>query len=115
MVEDFADLMLVRVPNHPADARQLSQFLGSALGVAAGNQDTAAGIFATRPADSSSHILVRFSGDGTGIQHNHFSVVSARSAAQAAAQQVALQRGSVGLRGAAAEVMHKESGHRGVL
>jgi hypothetical protein len=64
---EIGDLRFMRIADHPLDARQRRELLGSALGVAAGDHDLRLGILTLHAADGSPRILVGSGRHRTGI------------------------------------------------
>ena len=66
--------MFMRVPDDLRDARQGGQLFGRALGIAAGDHDLCAGIFAVDSADGGAGVLIGGGGDRAGVQDDDFCV-----------------------------------------
>jgi len=111
----FRDLVLVGIAHDPANSRQGSNFFRRALGVAAGHQDLAAGVGAMNAADGGASILVGGRGDGAGVQHHYLRLARLLGPFQPLSTQLLLQGSPVRLGGAAAKVLHVETGHGAII
>ena len=109
------ELVLVGISDHQADARQRRQFLGSALRVAAGHQDSRFGIFAMNAADGGTRVLIGGGGYGAGVQDNDFGFDGSGGALHAAIEQLALDGCAIRLGRAASEVLHMISRHEVII
>ena len=101
----------MRIADDPGDSAEQSQFLWGALGVAAGHQDARAGVHAVGVADGLSRLGVRVARHRAGVHHDDVGRVRFGGAGVAALEQLTLDGGVVGLRGAAAEMLDVESRH----
>ena len=66
-LEKIGDLRLVRIADDEGNSRENRQFFGSALGVAAGDDDARGGIGGVEFADGVARLGICGGGDGTGV------------------------------------------------
>jgi hypothetical protein len=107
--------MLVRVADHLRNARQGSDFFRSALGVAAGDHDLAAGILAVDAADGGARVLISGRSHAARINYHYFGLSRGLGWLKPAVAELAFDSRAVGLGGAAAEVLYIETGHVSIL
>ena len=65
--DEVGDLRLVRVADHPGDARQRGELFGGALGVTAGDHNARGGILSAEVANGRAGLRVGGSGDRAGV------------------------------------------------
>ncbi len=109
------ELVLVRVSDDEAHARQRRQFFRSALRIAAGDQNSRLGIFAVNAANGGTRVLIGGGGHRACVQDNHFGLDGSAGALHAAVEQLALDGRAIGLGRAASEVLHMISGHSVII
>ena len=100
----FCDERFVAVADDRVDFGEGAEFLGSALGVAAGDDDADPGIFAANAAQVGAGLAVGFGGDTTGIYNHDVGVGGLGSRVKSAHAQAGGNGLTVGTAGAAAEV-----------
>src|SRR5579864_2364398 len=105
--------MLMGIAHHPGHARKSGDFLRSALGIAARDDDLCRWIFAMDTANGGAGVLVCCGGDSTGIEYDHLGLSGGVRRCKALIGQLALQGRSIRLGGAAAETLDKKTGHEG--
>jgi hypothetical protein len=103
--------MLVGISHHPGDTFQLSNLFRGALGVTAGHQNSALGIPSVDSPNDLAHLGVRGGRDGTGVQNCYGTIFQVRSFLKPSVKQLLLQRGAVGLAGAATKIEDVERCH----
>jgi len=103
--------MFVRIADDLGDAGDGGDFFGSALGVASRDDDLGVGILAVDAADGGAGIVIGGGGDGAGVEHDEFGAGDGGSAVESLLLELALDRGAVGLGGAASEILDVESSH----
>ena len=103
--------MLVRIADDLGDAADGGDFFGGALGVASGDDDLGVGILAVDAADGGTGIVIGGGGDGAGIEYNEFGFTRSGGGIESLLLELALDRGAVGLGGAASEILDVESCH----
>src|ERR1700752_2060173 len=101
----------MRIADDLGDAGDGGVFLGGALGVASGDDDLGVGILAVDAADGGAGIVIGGGGDGAGIEHDEFGAGGGGRARESLLLKLALDRGAVGLGGAASEILDVESCH----
>ena len=89
--------------------------MGSALGIATGNQDLAVWIFAMDASNGGPSVMIRRGGHGTGIEDYNIGQVGIPGTAKPAIFELSLDRRSVGLRRATAEVLYIKAGHKSII
>jgi len=107
--------MLVGIAHYPTHPGDRGQFFRRPLRVATSNENAAAGVFPAHATDRGPCVLVRAFRDSAGIEDNHFGVAHCGSSLQPALQELVLERGAVGLGGAAAKILYVEAGHAPIL
>ena len=107
--------MLVGIADHHANTGQRRQLSGRALCVAACHQNPCRRILTMDAANGGARVLVCRCGHGAGIQDYNFGRVGIARAFQAAIEQLALNRGAIGLRRATAEILHVIRRHQLII
>jgi hypothetical protein len=105
------DLLLVAVANDGEDAGQRRNFLGSALGVAAGDDDADARILTLGAADIGAGVPVRFGGDGAGVHHDDIGMLGIDGRGGTEAFQLCGDGVAVRLTGATTEIFYMKTIH----
>ena len=118
--DQFGDLRLMRIAYHPFDAGHCGQFVGRALRVAAGHQDTRGGILAMHAADGLAHVVIGRPSDRAGVEDHQIGLAALPGGFQPLGGEQRFQRRAIGLGRAAAEVLNEEFPHvssiiRGVI
>ena len=115
--DQLGNLCLMGITNHPFDAVHLREFIGRALGVAAGYENAGGGIFAADTADGGPRIVVRGRSDRAGVQDDDIGCFAGWREGKSASGDLGFERGAIGLCGAASEVLHEElpMGHMLIL
>jgi hypothetical protein len=111
---DFRELMFVRVADYGGDAGQGGDFLGRALGVASGDDNSCQWVLALHTADGGAGVLIRRIRNGAGVQ-NYQVGLGGRGRRQAASFELSCESGAIGLGGAASEVLYVIRGHRTIV
>lgn len=83
--------------------------------IATRHQYPGVGIFAVDAANGGANILVGRRGHRAGIEDDHFGIGGTAGALHAVREQLALDGRAVGLRRAAAEVLHVIAGHKKII
>ena len=104
-------MRLVRIADDPRDAGEGGQFFWSTLGVASGDDDADGGVGGVKFSDGVAGLGVGGSGDGAGVDDDDVGSGGRGGSGAAAVEQLALEGGAVGLRGATTELFDEESGH----
>ena len=104
-------MRLVRIADDEGDSREDRKLFRGALGVAAGDDDARGGIGGVEFADGVARLGIGGSGDGTGVQNDDVSRMSAGGEMAALFAQLALEGGAIGLRCAAAKLFDVKRGH----
>jgi hypothetical protein len=100
----------MRIADHGGDAGEGGDFLGSALGVASGDDDFSQRILALHATDGGAGVLIGGIGDGAGV-HYYQVGFSGEGRGKAASFELTFEGGTVGLSGTASEVLNVEGGH----
>ena len=111
-MEELGNLGFVGIADDEGDAGKSGEFFGGTLGVAAGDNDASRGIGGVEFADGVAGLRVGGGGDGAGVEDDDVGDGRVRGKGKALLAELALDGGAVGLRGAAAELLDKESAHR---
>jgi hypothetical protein len=104
-------LGFVGIADYEGDAGKGGDFFGGALGVAAGNKDAGCGIGGVQFANGVASLGVCGGGNGAGVEDHDIGGGGIGSDGVALIAQLALDGGTVGLRGATAELLDKEGAH----
>ncbi len=72
--DQIGDRILVRIADHESHAGESRDFLGRALGVAAGDDDARLGLRAMDAADGLAKLVVGGGGDGAGVQDDEVGI-----------------------------------------
>ena len=107
--------MFVRVANDLAHTRQDSDFIRSALSVAASDHDLTLGILTMNAADGRTCVLIGSSGHSASVKHHNLSLRWGAGALKASLTKLTLDSGAVGLSRPAAKVLHIETGHGSIV
>ena len=111
-VEEFGDLGFVGIADNIGDPGEGSEFFGGTLGVATGYDDASGGIGGVELADGVAGLRVGGRGYGAGVEDDDVGDGRVRGKGIALLAELALDGGTIGLRGPAAELLDKESAHR---
>ena len=109
------DLRLVRVADHPLHARHRRQFFRRALRIAAGHQDARRRILAMHAADGLPHVVIRRRGDGAGVQNDEIGRGAVFGRVEPLGREERLERGAIGLRRAASEILNEVLLHLSII
>jgi hypothetical protein len=104
----------MRIADYGGYAGERRDFLGSALGVASGDDNFRERVLTLYAADGGARVLIGGVRDRARIQ-NHEVGLRGGYTGQAAAFELTFERDAVGLGGAASEVFDVEGGHGTVL
>jgi len=109
--------VLVGIADHPGDALHTSNLCGGALRVAAGDQNPALGIPAMNAAHELPHFRVRRGRNRARVQDRNLAIVGGGNFLKPCLKQLLLQRGAIGLAGAAAEIedMKRRHAQKGIV
>lgn len=107
--------MFMRVPDDLRDARQGGQLFGRALGIAAGDHDLCAGIFAVDSADGGAGVLIGGGGDRAGVQDDDFGVAQHAGALHSQILELAFDGRAVGLSRPAPKILYVKTCHHTIL
>jgi hypothetical protein len=107
--------VLVGVADHLRDAGKGSDLMGSALGIAARDQDLAIRVAAQDAANRSTGVLFRGSSYCAGIKDYVISSGGSRGALQPTISELLLDGSPIGLGGAATEIFYVKAGHAPIL
>ena len=110
-IDELRDLRFVGVSDDPRDSWKRGQFLGGALGVATGDEDADIRIGGMKLANGVAGLGVGGGCDSTGIDDNDVSSGGRGGGSEAAIDQLPLDGGAIGLRGAATELFDEETWH----
>ena len=99
------------VADNERDAGENGEFFRSALGVAACDENPGRGILEMNFANGVAGLCVGGGCDGAGVDDDEFGVLWGGGWRAAAVTELALDRGTVGLGGAAAELFDVEGRH----
>ena len=109
--DEVGDLRLVRVADYERDAGESGDFFRGALGVAAGDDDFCIWIGGMEFADSVAGLRVGGSGNGAAVDNDEIGGRGGMRQGTAAVEQLAFDRGPIGLGGAASELFDVKGGH----
>ena len=111
-MEKFGDLGLVGVADYEGNARKGGDFVGGALGVASGYDDSGGGVGGVKFADCVAGLGVCRSGDGAGVEDHDIGRSGIRGDGVTLVAELALDGRAVSLSGTAAELLNKERAHQ---
>jgi len=109
--DEICDLGFVGVANNESDAGDSGEFFGSALGVAAGDDDFPRRVGSVGFADGVAGLGVGGGGDGAGVEDDDVGVRCRRCRGTATIEELAFDGGAVSLGGAAAELLDVKRAH----
>jgi len=101
----------VGIADYPGNTREGGDFFGSALGVAAGDVEACGGVGGVKLSNGVAGLGVSGGGHGAGVENQDVGKGGFGGRSAAAVEQLALDGGAVGLRGAATELLDEESRH----
>src|ERR1700736_1506671 len=107
----LCNLRLGRIADHPGNTRERSEFLRSALSVAAGDDYLSGGVLCVDLANGVAGLRVGSGRHGTGIHDDYVGGCSIARRGQSAIEQLTFDGGGVGLCSAAAELFDVEGRH----
>ena len=108
-------LMLVRIADDRAHAREGGNFFRSTLRIAAGYDDLGPGVLAANATDRGACVPIGRSGYRAGVKHDNSGVARFASALQSSLAELALDGCAVRLSGAASEIFHVEGSQALIL
>ena len=109
--DNFGELMLVGVADDQIHARQCRNFLGRALRVTSGDDNAGVRILPAHSSDCGPRVLIGARRDRARIQNHNGGLGPTGGASQTLLFELAFESGTIGLCGATAEVLYKESRH----
>jgi hypothetical protein len=101
----------VGIADDPGDAWEGGEFFGSALGVAAGDDEAGRGILGVKLANRVACLSVGGSGYRARVENNDGGRCWIGRGSAATIEELAFDSGAIGLRGAAAELLDVEARH----
>jgi len=101
----------MRIADDKLDSGNGGNFVRRSLRVTSGDQNLRFGIFAMDATDGSAGVLIGGCGHGAGVENNDLRVVRRAGTLQSAVEQLPLDRGSVGLRSPASEILNVVGRH----
>ena len=105
----------MRIAHYPLHARQIRDFLGRSLRVAAGHQDLAFGIFTIDPANGGTRILVGRSRHRARVQDDDARFLAFGSPLQPALAELPFHSRAIGLGRAAAKILYIKTSHPNIV
>ena len=114
-VHDAGDLRLVRIADHPGDARKSGELFWRALGIAAGYDDASRRIFRVNFADGIASLGIRRSRDRAGVYHYDVRIPRFIGRREAALEQLPFDSRAIGLRCPATKLFNVKSPHEAIL
>lgn len=99
------------IADNPRNTGKRGEFLGSALGVAAGDDEEDGRILRVNLSNGVAGLGIGGSGYGAGVEDDDGRRGRVGGGGKAAIEELAFDGGAVGLRGAAAELLDEEGGH----
>src|SRR5438045_1496609 len=109
--DEQGDLWFVGIADDPGNARESCEFFGGALGVAPSDNQADGRVGSVKFANGVAGLCVGGGGDGAGVEDNDVGSCGRGGGGETAVKQLALDGGTIGLRGAAAELFDEESRH----
>lgn len=109
--DEIGNLGFVGISDDEGDAGEGGDFFGSALSVAAGDENFCGGILRMNFADGVASLGVGRGSDSAGVDDDKFGVNRRNRRGTSAAEKLALDGSTVGLRGTAAELFDVERRH----
>jgi len=101
----------VGIADDPGDAGKRGQFFGGALGVAPSDNEADGGVGGVKLANGVAGLRVGGGGYRAGVEDDDVGGTERRGGGVTGVEQLALDGGAIGLRGAAAELFDKEGRH----
>jgi len=101
----------VGIADDPGDAGKGGELFGSALGIATSDDDADGGIGGVKLTNCIAGLGVSGRRDGAGVDDHDVCGSGSGGTGATAVEQLALKGGTIGLRGAAAELFDEEGGH----
>ena len=99
------------IADDPGDAGEGGEFIGGALGVAAGDDDAGGGVGGVEFADGVASLGIGCGCYGAGVDDDDVGACGFERGSEAAIEELAFEGGAVSLGGAAAELFDVERGH----
>ena len=99
------------IADNPGDARERGKLFGGALGVAAGDNETDGGVGSVKLANGIASLGVSRGRNGASVDDDDVSGSGRGCGRATAVEQLALDGGAIGLRGAATELFDEEGRH----
>jgi hypothetical protein len=110
-IDEPGDFGFVGIAYDPGDTGKRGQLFGSTLGVAAGDDDADGRVGGVKLSDGVAGLGVGGSGDGAGVDDDDVGSSGRGGSGATAVEQLALEGGAIGLRGAATELFDEEAWH----
>ena len=107
--------MFVRISHHPCHPGQGGQFFRRALRVTSSDQNAATRIVPLQAPDRSARVLIRAFGYRASVEYDDLGVTRGAGAVHSTIEELAFQRGAVGLGGAATKILYVETCHASIL
>jgi hypothetical protein len=99
------------ISDNPRDAGQCSKFFWGSLSVAAGDDDFGGGVCGMELSNGIASLGISGGGDCTGVHDDDVRGCRIGGGGAAAVEQLAFDRGAIGLGGAATELLDEKCGH----
>jgi hypothetical protein len=110
-MDELGDLGFMGIADNPGDTGESGELFGGALGIAAGDDDANGGVCGVEFSNGVAGLGVGGSGDRAGIHDDEVSGRGFGCGGATAIEQLALDCGAIGLRGATAELLDIEGRH----
>src|SRR5579863_1236187 len=114
MRDQLWDSHLVRIPNYQGYAFKRGNLIGSALRVTAGDQDAGIRMLAMNAAHGLARLIVGRGCHGTRVQDDEIGFIQFPGRGQTLGNESRLDRGAIGLRRPASEILDPETVHDSV-
>jgi hypothetical protein len=109
-LHQIRDPRLVRIADDPRNARQRRDFFGRALRIAAGDQNARIRIFTMRAPDGASRVPIGGGSDCACVQDHQIGGGAFAGGGVSAGRELRFERGAIGLRGPASEILNEKGG-----
>ena len=110
-IDELGDLGLVGIADDPGDTGERCQFFGSALGVAADDDNADGGVGGVELSNGVAGLSVGGGCDGAGVDDDYVGGCRGGGRGATTVEQLALEGRAIGLRGAATELLDEEARH----
>ena len=109
-LHEIGDLRLMGIADDPRHAWNRRDLFGRSLRVTTRDENAGGRVLAMYAADRAPRVFIGGGGDGAGVQHNQIGGGSVGGSQVSASRKLRFERGAIGLRGPASEILDEKSG-----